>query len=244
MIQRDNANWENVLPAEHPNVYKCVLEKMCAADVPFALGGGLALSVYTGCVRGSKDIDLYVLPKHRLAVIDILTGCGLQDYYSVKEYVRHWIYRGYVGEAIVDVIWAMANQRAEVDERWVTGGSMIRMFGTELRVVPVEELIWSKLYVLQRDRCDWPDILNLLNATAATVDWDHLLERVAEDSPLVKGLLSVFSWLCPVRARSVPRRIWDRLGVAPAFSDQPPAGRPNPEDLLDTRPWLLDKCAA
>ena len=29
-------------------------------------------------------------------------------------------------------------------------------------MLPPEELIWAKLYVLQRDRSDWPDILNLL----------------------------------------------------------------------------------
>ena len=201
------------------------------------------MSVYTEKFRQSKDIDLYVLPGDRDKVIRILDGCGLEDYYSVKEYVRHWIYRGYSGDAIVDVIWAMANHRAEVDERWVTAGTTIRMFGHELAVIPVEELIWSKLYVLQRDRCDWPDIVNLMNAAAATLDWDHLLERAAEDGPLIKGVLSVFSWVCPGRAMAVPRRIWDKLGLAPVFERQP-EDRPSPKDLLDTRPWLFEACPA
>jgi hypothetical protein len=138
----------------------------------------------------------------------------------------------------------MANHRAEVDERWVAAGPEIRMFGHRIRVVPAEELIWSKLYVLQRDRCDWPDIVNLMNATAGTLDWDHLLERAAEDGPLIKAVLSVFSWVCPVRAMTIPGRIWDKLGLAPAFSEVPLGDRPSPKDLLDTRPWLVEACPA
>lgn len=243
-MECDEATWENLIPEEHWKVYKCVLDELCAADVPFALGGGLALGVYTHRFRRSKDIDLYVMPKYREQVIEMVSRCGLEDYFSVKEYVRHWIYRSYKDDAIVDVIWAMANHRAEVDARWIWGGPSVAMFGQEFRVIPVEELIWSKLYVLQRDRCDWPDIVNLLNARAATLDWDHLIERAAEDGPLLKGVLSVFSWVCPDSARAVPKRIWDKLGLSPAVSEEPPENRPKPKDLLDTRPWLMEPCAA
>jgi hypothetical protein len=240
----EEVTWESLIPAEHWAVYKCVLDQLCTAEIPFALGGGLALGVYTQKFRRSKDIDLYVLPRHREQVIEMMNNCGLDDYFGVKEYVRHWIYRGYKGEAIVDVIWAMANQRAEVDERWLTAGPTVRMFDQEFRVIPAEELIWSKLYVVQRDRCDWPDILNLLNATAPTLDWDHLLERAEEDEALIKGVLSLFSWVCPKRAETVPRRIWERLGLKPVFPEQHAKDRPSPKDLLDTRPWLLETCAA
>lgn len=236
--------WETRIPAKHRGVYRCVLDRISAADIPFALGGGLALSVYTHKCRVSKDIDIYVLPQHRETAIEILGECGLEDYYSVKEYVRHWIYRGHKAGAIVDVIWAMANQRAQVDDRWLTGGPAVEMLGQTVRIVPAEELIWSKLYVLQHDRCDWPDILNLLNACAAALDWDHLLERAAEDGPLVKGVISVFSWVCPTRAMSIPERIWDKLGLAPVVAGCQPSDRPSPQDLLDTRPWLLDSCPA
>jgi hypothetical protein len=242
-MQAELVNWENSLPEEHWSAYKCVLAKVCNARIPFALGGGLALSVYTQKFRQSKDVDLYVLPQDRDKVIEIVGSCGLKDYYDVKEYVRHWIYRAHSDDAIVDVIWAMANHRAEVDDWWVTAGPKIRMFGHDIRVVPVEELIWSKLYVLQRDRCDWPDIVNLMNAIAGTLDWDHLLERTGEDSPLLKAVISVFSWVCPARAMSIPRRIWDQLGLAPDFECHL-EDRPSPKDLLDTRPWLFDACAA
>jgi len=237
----EEVTWENMIPPEHWAVYKCVLDRLCAEEIPFALGGGLALGVYTRKFRRSKDLDIYVLPENREQIIAAMGDCGLEDYFSVKEYVRDWIYRGHKNHVIVDAIWAMANKRADVDERWLHGGPVVEMFGQQFHVIPPEELIWSKLYVLQRDRCDWPDIVNLIYATGPALDWDHLMKRVEQDRPLMKGVLSVFSWVCPARAASIPRRVWHRLGLdtPKPEREQDPEGRPSRTDLLDTRPWLL-----
>jgi hypothetical protein len=224
---------------EQWNVYQCVLDRLSASNVPFALGGGLALSVYTEKFRRSSDIDLYVLRGHRDRIVQMMTGCGLKDYFDVKSYVRDWIYRGHIGDVIVDAIWAMANKRADVDEHWLTTGPMVHMFGRGFRVIPAEELMWSKLYVLQRDRCDWPDIINLLYSAGPRLDWDHLLSRVAEDRPLLQGVLSVFAWVCPERAALIPRRVWSSLELMLPHPAGDPEGRPERKDLLDTRPWLF-----
>jgi hypothetical protein len=174
-------------------------------------------------------------------MIQILTDCGLDDYFDKKPYDRQWIYRGNRDDVIVDTIWAMANQRASVDESWLTRGPMIPIFDRRIRAVPPEELIWSKLYVLQRDRCDWPDILNLICATGPHLDWPHLLDRVAEDRPLLKGVLSIFSWISPHQALSIPPLVWDSLGLPVPTPAHDPEGRPARPDLLDTRPWFCDQ---
>jgi hypothetical protein len=108
-------------------------------------------------------------------------------------------------------------------------------------VIPLEELIWSKLYVLQRDRCDWPDILNLIYSAGPHVDWAHLMNRVAEDLPLLKGVLSVFSWVSPHQALSIPSRVWKSVGLPAPEQEQDPEGRPPRPDLLDTRPWFYEQ---
>jgi hypothetical protein len=235
----EEVTWESLIPEEHWTIYKRVLDRVCAEKIPFALGGGLALGVYTQKFRRSKDIDIYILPEHRDSIIRIMGECGLEDYHSVREYVRDWIYRAHADDVIVDAIWAMANKRAVVDERWLTAGPVVQMFGQQFRVIPPEELMWSKLYVLQRDRCDWPDIMNLMYAAGPTLDWRHLLGRVAEDKPLVKGVLSVFSWLSPERAALIPRYVWEALDLRIPRQERDPEGRPSRKDLLDTRPWLL-----
>lgn len=234
-------DWSQLIPPDQWAVYSCVLDKVRDQQVPFALGGGLAVGVYTGRLRNTKDLDIYVLPEDRDRVVGIMMDCGLEDYFEKKPYDRGWIYRGNSGDVIVDAIFAMANRRAVVDAGWLERGPMIPMFDREIRVIPPEELIWSKLYVVQRDRCDWPDILNMVYATGAHLDWQHLLARVAEDTPLLKGVLSMFSWVSPEKARAIPKRVWDMLGLPVPGQAHDPEGRPARPDLLDTRPWFFEQ---
>ena len=49
--------------------------------------------------------------------------------YEKLPYDRHWIYRGYKGESIVDVMWGMPNRRAVVDDEWLTRGPEIEVHG-------------------------------------------------------------------------------------------------------------------
>ena len=237
-------DWGSLISPEHWRRYKCVLDRALDKKMPFALGGGLAVSVYTGKGRYTKDLDLYILPEHREWAVEMVTHCGLKDYYEANPYDRNWIYRAHDNEVIVDSIWAMANKRAVVDKGWLDRGPMIRMFDQEFRVIPPEELIWSKLYVLQRDRCDWPDILNLICACGPSLDWNYLIDRVAEDLPLIQGLVSVFSWVSPDRAGQLPAWVWQKLGITPPQSAHDPDGRPRRPDLLDSRPWFCETLAA
>jgi len=166
----------------------------------------------------------------------------MNDYYDVSAYDRGWIYRAHLDGVIVDTIWAMANKRSQVDEVWLNGPK-VQLCGQSVTVIPAEELIWSKLYVLQRDRCDWPDIINLIGATGPELNWEHLLSRVAEDLPLVKGVMSIFSWLAPKQALRIPKWVWSKLELPLPVLQPDPVGRPSRKDLLDTRPWLLAETA-
>ena len=217
-------------------VYREVIARARERGILFALGGGFAVSVYTGQWRCSKDLDVYVLPKDRDAMIEITRDIGLADYHDRVSYDRTWIYRSSQGEIIVDIMWAMANHRAPVDEGWLLRGAAVHVNDEHVHVLPVEEMIWDKLYVLQRDRCDWPDTLNLLYAAGPSLDWQYLFRRLDSDAPLLRALLSVFSWLSPGRACTLPQWIWDAIGL-PAPAAGPDTHRER-VDLLDRRTWF------
>ncbi|MDQ4075570.1 MAG: nucleotidyltransferase family protein [Chloroflexota bacterium] len=231
-------DWSELIPEEEWVLHRAVLDEAKARQVRFALGGGLAFSAYTRRLRNTKDMDLYVLPEERDAMIEATRDAGYKDYYEEEPYDREWIYRGYRDDVIVDVIWKMANYRAEVDEAWLTRGPEVEIRDTRLRLLPPEELIWAKLYVVHRDRSDWPDLLNVLYAVGPELDWEHLLSRVGQDVPVLAALMSLFGWLCPTRAREFPEWIWERMHIAP-----PAPGPDCQEDrhrieLIDTRDWF------
>jgi hypothetical protein len=232
-----HTEWQAEIPDEQWSVYQRVIRAMREQNIKFALGGAVSSATYTGEWRNTKDLDLFILPRDREAVVDLLTRLDLADLYEREPYDRGWIYRTCEGDTIVDVIWTMSNRRAEVDEDWLTRGPAIDLHGERVQVLPVEEVIWNKIYVFHRDRCDWTDVLNLIYVAGRTLDWQHLLQCVAEDALLLSGVLCVFAWLCPGRATKLPNWLWERLHL--------PAPRPGPEvdqhrvDLLDTRRWFL-----
>ncbi|HXE58520.1 MAG TPA: nucleotidyltransferase, partial [Gemmatimonadales bacterium] len=208
-------DWSHRIPEDQWRVYARVITEAREAAIGFAVGGAFGLAAYVGDLRNTKDLDLYILPESRHAMVEAMTRAGLSDLHDREPYDRAWIYRGHRDDIIVDAIWAMANLRAVVDPGWLDRGAPMVIHGERLRAIPAEELIWNKLYVFQRARCDWIDVVNLLDATLPDLDWDRLLARLGEDQPLLAGAVAVFAWLEPHRCREIPDRVWDRLGLDP-----------------------------
>ena len=136
---------------------------------------------------------------------------GLRDMYERSPYDRRWIYRSACGDTIVDIIWAMANLRSQVDEGWLRDGGEFNIRGERLGVVPPEEMVWNKLYVMQHDRCDWTDVLNLLYSVGAELDWEYLIKRMGDDTPLLAAALWFIDGCAPAAARAVPAPVWESL---------------------------------
>jgi hypothetical protein len=239
-LDRSNIQpWSRRLPDEEWQVYQRVVEEARKAGIRFAFGGAFATAVYTGELRNTKDFDFYILPDDREAMKEAIGRAGLTDHFDRLPYDRSWIYRASQGDVLVDAIWAMANQRTPVDMAWLRRGPLVEIRGERLRAIPIEELIWSKLYVLQRERTDWGDVLNLIAAQTEAIDWPHLLVRLGEDAPLLTAALAVFSWLDPLRACGIPAAVWDRLGLLPPSPDVQSSVDPRARAaLIDSRPWF------
>jgi len=218
--------------------YQHVIARAREKEIPFAVGGGFAVAAYTGRWRDTKDLDLYTLPSARDALIQVTAEAGLTDLYAHAPYDPSLIYRAGCGDVIVDVLIAMANMRAQVDEQWLREGAEIHIRGERLPVVPAEEMVWNKLYVMQRYRCDWTDVLNLLYAAGDGLDWEYLLHRMGDDKPLLAAALSLYRWICPGRSRRIAGWVWERLQVAPPAHDAIPEIDWHHTALLDLRPWF------
>ena len=217
-------------------VYRAVIRRAAARGVRFAMSGGFTSSFYTAMWRNTKDMDLCVLPRDRHAMIEATREAGLHDLYDEKPYDRNWIYRSTHEGIIVDIIWRLANAAGDVDEAWLGCGPRIALYDETLALVPPEEMIWSKIHVVQRERCDWTDIINMLFATGAGLDWNRLIGRLAGEERLLASVLLLFTWVAPGRARAFPEWIWPRLGI------ERPAHGPHCDGdrvaRLDSRPWF------
>jgi hypothetical protein len=233
-------DWDALIPEEEWDLYKLAIDNLRERGVRFALGGGLAFSEYAIRARNTKDLDLYIYPPDKDAAIGAVLAAGFDDYHEQQPYDRTWIFRACKRPVIVDLIWTTPNHRMDVDHRWLVRGRDVNIRGARLKLLPPEELIWAKLYVMQRDRCDWPDLLNVLHATGPLLDWRHLIDRVGKDAPLLGGLLSAYRWLCPEQSRALPTWVWERVGLRawPEATDETCEDR---KLLLDSRDWFGHK---
>jgi hypothetical protein len=236
-MRHEEISWSEVIPDDQWSVYKDAIVGAHRAGIPCLLGGGFGLAAYTGRWRNTKDMDFYVRPQDRPRMVDALAKAGFSDYYETLPYDRGWIYRSTRDGIIVDTIWSMANRRAQVDDAWFERAEMVRLRDERLQLVSREELLWCKLYVFQRDHCDWTDVINLVYATGPDLDWEYLLKRLGDDLPLLRSMLTLFDWLCPSRSAQFPTGLHERFGIVKCPPVSPDVEKARIR-LLDTRAWF------
>jgi len=218
------------------DVFRKVITIATDRGIPFALSGGFATSFYAAAWRNTKDLDLCVRPKDRDAMVQATADAGLHDLHDEKPYDRGWIYRATGQGVIIDIIWQLANYTAEVDDGWLTSGPEVTVYGDTLRLVPPEEMILSKIHVVQRERCDFPDIVNILYACGAQLDWSRLLELLSGEERLLASVVAFYSWLAPGRSRTIPDDVWQKLKL-----ERPTEDVERDDDRIhriDSRPWF------
>ena len=235
---RINPTWASIVPDDQWSIYRDAIKATRKTGARFLLGGAFGLAGYTGRWRNTKDLDFFVLPSDKDKIIDALTKIEFEDYYATLAYDRGWIYRAVRNDTIVDVIWQTPNRRTVVDEEWFKRGRPVVLRDEKLVVIPAEELLAIKLYVLQRDRCDWPDLINLVHCTYNTLDWDHVLFRLGSDQPLLAGLLQVFNWVSPAEAKMIPAQIREKFCLPDITSRDLEVPDHERKMLLDSRPWF------
>jgi Uncharacterised nucleotidyltransferase len=239
------------MDAEQTELTRAVLTAANELGVPYVLGGALAVSHYGAPWRNTKDLDIFVPPADRQRVIDALTTLGFTDYYAVWPYDREWIYRGHKGNKIVDVIWQPANKVGVVEADWRERAAPGELAGAPTWFASPEDLIWLKAFIVQRERCDWPDILNLITASEGRLDWRGLVDRFGPHRVLLRAVIDLFDWACPQHTAYVPvaiRRELAQLGYKHhGAEDEHRNGHRAPEEedggrwrLLDSRPWFVE----
>lgn len=230
--------WAALIPDDQWEVFVLGTRALEAAEVPFLAHGALAMAAYTGHWRNTKDIDVVLRPADRDRAIGALQAAGFADYFEREAYDRSWIFRGFARDVVFDLIWDLPNHRAEIDDAWFDRCRAIDLRGRRVAVVPPEELVRVKLYVMQRERCDWVDVLNVLAGAVDQIDWRWLVSRMGRDLPLLHGVLAVFNWMSPNRAESLPSWLREQLALPYMEIDDAAAAEERRVRLFDSRPWF------
>ena len=231
------APWADLIPDDQWSVFTSGIGAIERTGSPGLLAGAMALATYTQHWRNTKDVDVIVAPAAHEAAIAAVRKAGFEDYYDREAYDRSWIFRAWKDGVLFDIIWELPNHRVAIDDAWFERGVPVSVRGKVYHAAPPEELIRVKLYVMQRERCDWVDVLNVLAGSCEQLDGTWLVRRMGRDLPLLHAALAIFNWMCPRRARSIPD--WLRQQFALPVGEEVDAQTEERRiRLFDSRPWF------
>lgn len=218
------------------DLYIEALDALSSSGVPFMVGGAFAVYHYTGFWRNTHDIDVYVTHENVSRAAEALDSVGFIDLGEQAVGDRQWIYHSARNGLIFDVIWRFANLANYITADWFDRSSSGEFLGVDLRFLPVEELIWIKTFVINRHRCDWPDVMRIVRSQCQQLDWDRLMDLLGEHWLLLAGLVDVFDWQHPDSMGCIPDSIREELARRRREYPLHPPAHVNREQLLD--PWL------
>lgn len=207
-----------LVPAEARKVYRLALHALNRARVPYVVSGAYAMSEYTGLWRHTKDLDVFLEPRHVPAALEALAATGLE----VELTDERWLAKARRGDLFIDLIFAAGNFVASVDPSWVERARPARVLGVRTLLASPEDLIRFKAFICERHRFDGADIAHIIHALATELDWRYLLDRMGEHWELLLWHLVFFRYCYPSRARDVPRWLMEELlersraGLGPA----------------------------
>jgi hypothetical protein len=187
--------------------YRDVLEELQTAGVPVLVGGAYAMSAYTAIERPTKDLDLFLrrADYERAVASDEAAG------YETELKFPHWLGKTLAGAWCVDLIFNSGNGLTHVDDAWFAHAKDAEVLGVRSKIVPVEEMIWSKALIMERERFDGADVAHLIRAQAATLDWARLLDRMQATWRVLLAHLVLFGFVYPGERSLVPKWVMDQL---------------------------------
>jgi hypothetical protein len=198
---------EAILAPATLDFYRRSMTLLREAEVPYLVGGAYAFARYTKIVRHTKDFDVFVHPRDTRRALDAFARAG----YTVDLKFPHWLGKAFREDDFVDVIFSSGNGVARVDDRWFEHAVEEEVLGIPVLLIPAEEMIWSKSFIMERERYDGADVAHVFHARSAELDWERLLDRFGDHWRVLLTHLLLFGYIYPEEAGRIPGRVMDRL---------------------------------
>ena len=140
------------------------------AGVPFVLAGSLA-SWARGGPPTRHDLDLIVKPEDAERGLEALVRHGMKPERPVEE----WLLKAWDGDVLVDLIFDPRG--LVVDDELIARSEELHVLSTSIPVLPLEDLLASKLHALDEHRLDFTPVLQIARALREQIDWAALRDR-------------------------------------------------------------------
>jgi hypothetical protein len=228
----------HALPPDTADFFRRTFRLLAERGVPFVVGGAYAFEHYTGILRPTRDADVFVRHVDLDRALVALADGG----YDIDHAFPHWLAKARHGPHYVDVIYRSGNGVSDVDDGWMELGPMAQVLGEDVRLCPPEELILTKAFIMERERCDTADVLHLFLTVGHRLDWHRLLDRFGSHWRVLLAHLVLFEYVYPGERARVPRPVIEALLRRESLeqSDRPADSRLCRGTLLSRAQFLVD----
>ncbi len=158
-------------------------------------------------MRETKDFDLFVKGDDVEPALNALREAG----YHTEITFPHWLAKAKQGNDVVDLVFSSGNGVCRVDDMWFSNALEADVLGMPVKIAPVEELMWQKAFVMERERYDGADVAHILRTCAESLDWDRLLLRFDPNWQLLLSYLVLFGFIYPSERHRIPARVMTEL---------------------------------
>jgi hypothetical protein len=187
--------------------YRDAMEVLNRAKVPFLVGGAFAFIHQAGIDKSTKDLDIFARPSDVQRLLEACAAAG----YETELVFSHWLAKIRSPEGFIDVIFNSGNGVATVDDGWFEHAKAREVLGVSVKIAPAEETIWSKAFVMERERYDGADVTHLVLALGERLDWRRLIDRFDPHWRVLLSHLILFGFVFPSARSRVPTWVMEEL---------------------------------
>jgi hypothetical protein len=196
-----------VLDQQSRDFYVHSMELMERGGLPFLVGGAYAFARYTGVERHTKDFDVFICRDDFGKATELFEKAG----YETELTFPHWLGKAFKGDDFIDLIFSAGNGVAAVDDLWFEYAVPGKVFGVDVKLIPAEEMIWSKGLIMERERFDGADVAHVIRAVGAKLDWRRLIDRYDKYWRALYAHLILFGFIYPSDRATIPRWVMEEL---------------------------------
>lgn len=187
--------------------YEDALQSLRDSEVPFMVGGAYAMREYADIHRDTKDLDVFCKAGDYPRLLEVLGNAG----YTMESTDARWLAKAFKGEHYIDIIFNSANGRCPIDDTWFEHAPDAKLLGKKVKLIPAEEMVWTKACVQDRYRFDGADIYHVLRKSGEHLDWQRLLQRMEPYWEVLLAHLLQFRFVYPSDRDAVPKWLMEEL---------------------------------
>jgi hypothetical protein len=153
------------------------------AEIPFALGGGLAVWARGG-PKTEHDVDFFVKPEDAERAQRALQEKGMRP----ERPPEGWLLKAWDGDILIDLIYEPRG--GPVDDTWFERAEEMDVHAVTMPVASLEDVMVTKLLALNEQRLDYSSVLETARAVREQLDWDNVRRRT-EHSPFATAFFTL-----------------------------------------------------